>query len=282
MATIHTNGTIMSGLIDPEVLAAMIDRKLVDAMKFAPLATVDTTLAGRPGDTITLPNWEYIGDAEAVVEGGAIPIKKLTKNTTSVKVSKIGIGTELTDEAMLSGYGDPVGECAKQIVLSIANGVDNAVLGIAEGITNAMTYTKTANIATDVNNALELFGEDIDDGAKVLLVSPADYTKLRTATDWLPASEISAAMIVKGAVGEIYGCQVVVTNKLKNKSEAFIIKPGALRLFLKRDTLVETDRDIYNKWTGITADKHFAAYLYDARKAIKIGTPTSSDTGATG
>jgi hypothetical protein len=71
----------------------------------------------------------------------------------------------------------------------------------------------------------------------------------------------------------VQGCQVLVSNKLKeasSKENAYIVKPGALRLFMKRDTLVESDRDIVNKSTTITADKHFAPYLYDASKAIKI------------
>ena len=126
----------------------------------------------------------------------------------------------------------------------------------------------------DVADALELFGEDIDEGGvKALLVSPKQYTGLRKSPLWLPASDISADIAIKGAVGMVQGCQVVISNKLKeasNKENAFIVKPGALRLYMKRDTLVERDRDIINKTTYVTADKHFAPYLYDASKAIKI------------
>ena len=52
----------------------------------------------------------------------------------------------------------------------------------------------------------------------------------------------------------------------------FIVKPGALAIYMKRDTLLETDRDIINKSTVMTVDKHYVAYLYDASKAIKITT----------
>ena len=48
--------TKLANLVNPEVMADMIDKKLVDLMKFAPLADIDTTLQGRPGDTITLPS----------------------------------------------------------------------------------------------------------------------------------------------------------------------------------------------------------------------------------
>jgi N4-gp56 family major capsid protein len=68
---------------------------------------------------------------------------------------------------------------------------------------------------SDINDALELFGEDIDNGEKVLVVSPSLATALRNAKGWLPASEIAADRMVKGAIGEAFGCQVIISNKLK-------------------------------------------------------------------
>lgn len=271
------NATLLTNLINPQVLADIIDKKLVDYMKFAPLATIDTTLQGRPGDTITLPAFAYIGDAVTVAEGADIPIRQLTATSKPVQIHKIGNGIQLTDEAVLSGYGDPLGEGARQLALSIASQEDNELLGILGGIGAGMTHaaaTAGTLVFNDVADALELFGEDIDEGgAKVLLVSPKQYTNLRKTPGWLPASDVSADLAIKGVVGMVQGCQVVISNKLKeasNKENAFIVKPGAIRLFMKRGTLVESDRDIVNKSTVVTADKHFAPYLYDASKAIKI------------
>ena len=134
-----------------------------------------------------------------------------------------------------------------------------------------MVHTTVADPKdTDILAALELFGEDID-GTKVALVSPAVYTAMRSNTNqWVPASEIAAEVAVRGAVGEYGGCQVVVTNKLKTSKNIYIVKPGALRIFVKRGTLVEADRDILKFSNVITASKHFVTYLYDASKAIKI------------
>ena len=46
--------------------------------------------------------------------------------------------------------------------------------------------------------------------------------------------------------------------------------PGAHTLFLKKDTEVETDRDIVHKTTVVTADKYYAVYLSNAEKAVKV------------
>ena len=68
----------------------------------------------------------------------------------------------------------------------------------------------------------------------------------------------------------------MVSNKLKSDAtgagDIYLVKPGALRIFLKRDTLVESDRDILKFTTTMTASKHFVAYLYNAKKAVRIAT----------
>ena len=277
MAAVSTStGTYLSNLFNPQVVGDLINQKLVDDIKFAPLCRIDTTLSGRAGNKITLPSYSYIGDAATVAEGADITIKQLTASTKEVTIHKVANGVQITDEDLLSGYGDPKGEAIDQLRLSIASQLDNEVLTILDGITGTMLYTAAATLtADDISDALVKFGEDIE-GDKVLLCSASAYATLRKTDNWVPNSEISAEMIIRGRVGMVHGCQVVVSNKLATKNAAYIVKPGALALYLKRDTLVEQDRDIINKSTVLTADKHFAAYLYDTSKAIKIKETVSA------
>ena len=51
------NATTLSDLYDPEVLADVINSKLIDYIRLAPLARIDNSLVGRPGDTVTLPKY---------------------------------------------------------------------------------------------------------------------------------------------------------------------------------------------------------------------------------
>ena len=43
-------------------------------------------------------------------------------------------------------------------------------------------------------------------------------------------------------------------------------------MILKRDTLLEADRDILRRVNVYTATKHFVTYLYNAAGAIKLTT----------
>lgn len=95
--------TMLGSLIDPEVMAPMISARLSKAIKATPFAKIDTTLQGKPGDTITVPKYAYIGDAEDLAEGVTAGTVQLTTTTASYKVKKAVKQVQLTDEAVLSG-----------------------------------------------------------------------------------------------------------------------------------------------------------------------------------
>lgn len=274
MAQVNTTyGTYLSDLFDPQVIADLIDSKLTDNIVFAPLAMVDNTLTGRAGDTVTLPFYSFIGPASTVSEGYDIPLAKLAQTTSSVTVVKYGKAIQLTDEAVLSGYGDPLGEGTRQIAAAIADAIDTALLGaLAANSASAQNYQTSGSSVPlapyDIPLALAKFGEDYD-GTKVLLVTPDFYAKL-LESDWIPASEIAADVKIRGAIGMAYGCQVIVTNRLKASGNLYIVKPGALALFMKRDTMIETDRDILNQSTVVAGSKICAPYLLNPAGMIKL------------
>lgn len=274
--------TMLANLLDPQVLADYIDKKLIDNIVFAPLATVDTTLVGAPGSILTFPAYSYISAASDLTEGSAISTVSLNYTSASAQIKEVGKGVEITDTAILSAYGDPVSEIGKQLLKAVADKVDIDFLTVLNGIGATMTYSTAASTCAiavqNISDALEKFGEDID-GQKALVCSPRTYTKIRNTKDWAPASEFAADALVRGAVGRIFGCDIIVSNRLRQSAilgeKAFIIKPGALRLILKRDTKVEADRDILRRVNVYTVTKHYVNYLYNAAGAIKIMTPTT-------
>ncbi|MEG1314068.1 MAG: N4-gp56 family major capsid protein, partial [Bacilli bacterium] len=158
--------TKLTNLINPEVIGDMISAGLPKAIKFAPLAKIDTTLVGQPGNTITVPKFAYIGDAEDVAEGVAMGTVVLTASSTQATVKKAGKAVEITDESVLSGYGDPVGEANSQLLKSIASKVDNDCVTALGSAT--LTYDGSAAVIAynGVVDAVDKFQEE-DYEAKV-------------------------------------------------------------------------------------------------------------------
>ena len=258
--------TKLENMINPQVLASMIDGELEYAIKFAPLATVDTTLVGRPGNTVSLPAYKMIGEAVDVAEGEAIPVEALATEMENVTVKKAGKGVRITDEAILSGYGDPLGQASKQLAKAIAAKVDTDVMACLEGIGEEMTINKALS-AEVVSEALVKFGEDLE-GQKVLLVSPAQLHALKQDPTWLSVQELGKEALVEGAIGQIHGCDVVISNRVTSTN--YIVKPGAVAIYLKKDTSLETERIHNIRATELTVDKHYTVHLADVTKAIKI------------
>ena len=279
-----TNLTKLGNLIDPEVLAEYLDVKLMDAIKFAPICGVNTDLQGRPGSILTLPMYQFIGFAEDVAEGADVPCKELGADTVKVSVKKAGKGVKISDEAILSAYGDPVNEIAKQLLMAISGKVDNDCVGAFRGtkvvvqdgqyvdqpltaededpkITAAREERKiTINRPFDkyvISDMITKFGEDIEEDM-VAMIHPDNLAELRNDKDFVEV--MAGQKIISGEMGQLFGCRIVVSNKVQ-ENEAFLVKDGAVEILMKKNVAVEADRDIVNKTNVFVVDEHYAVYL---------------------
>lgn len=259
--------TKLENLVDPQVMADMISAQLPKQIKFSRVAPVDTTLQGQPGSTITVPRYKYIGDAKEVAEGVAIDYTKLETSTGQHQIKKCAIGVELTDEAVLSGYGDPLGEAVKQLTMSIGSKVDNDIVDIAK---TTPLKVKTA-VGIDMIDKIEDIFDDEDDSRGVLFLNNKDASKLRkeAGDNWTRASDLGDDILVKGAFGECLGWEIVRTKRL-DQGNALAIKEGALKTYLKRSALVENARDIDRKITKVNADQHYVVGLFNDTKVVEV------------
>ena len=212
--------TKIEDLIVPEVMADMISAKVEAKVIVSKIAKVDTTLAGQPGNEVTVPQYKYIGDAEDVAEGVAMGTAKLETGSTKFTIKKAGKGVSITDEAILSGYGDPVGEANKQLATAIANKIDNDVVDVINttgdgGVNLIYAPTSLATISyAGVLDAEDLFNEETSSD-KVLYVHPKQMTQLRKDSDFISADKYGTANVMtSGEVGKIGTCRVVRSKKV--------------------------------------------------------------------
>lgn len=275
--------TMLENLIDAEVMADAISGKIENAIRVTPFAKVDTTLEGKnAGDTITVPRFAYIGDAEDVAEGVACGTVQLTADSTQATVKKAMKAVTLTDEAVLSGFGDPVGETNSQLAKAIAAKVDSDAMDALQ--TAQLTYDGTANKIgyAGIVDAVDVFAEEFNSD-KVIFVHPAQVGALRKDSDFLSADKLAESVRVTGAIGKICNCEVVVSRRVPlNEGGTAYINPivklnedgeteddtPALTVYMKRNVNLETERHTLTRTTDISVDEIYTVALSNASKVV--------------
>ena len=208
--------TPMSNMIDPQVLKPMIEEKIAAQLKLTPYAKVDTTLVGVPGDTVTVPKWAYIGDAEDVAEAAEVALTELTKSSTTFTIKKAMKAVGLTQEAINSGYGDPIGTAGRQVGKSIAGKVENDILDAL--YTGSVIYAPDTLQVIAYNGLVEAactFLDEEDGVDKVLFIHPAQEATLLKDSSFTSADKFEAGVAVNGAIGKITGCWVKKSLRVK-------------------------------------------------------------------
>lgn len=275
-----TGTTKLAQLIDPEVMAPMISAKLSSAIVATPFAKIDNTLVGQPGSTITVPRYEYIGAATDLAEGETADKTKLGTSSKEYTVKKAVKQVELTDEAVLSGYGNPVGETNSQLAKAIAEKVDNDVMAALKGA--QLTFTATGDISYDnIVDAIDALNEE-ENVEKVMFIHPKQVSTLRKDDDFISNDKYNNNVIMRGEIGMVANTRIVVSKKAINDAGTYYLNPivelkpesqtgdesAAVTIFMKRNVNLETQRELGNYTTLIGVDEHYVVALTDESKVV--------------
>lgn len=277
--------TMMEQMINPEVMGDMINAKIEALAKLTPYAKVDTTLQGVPGDTKTVPSWNYIGDAEDVAEGVEVGLSQMTASSTTFTIKKAMKAVGITQEAINSGLGNPVGQAEHQLAKSIVGKVDNDVLDAALTATNVSGDGSAVIGYEGVVAAVTKFEDEEDGIEKVMFISPKQEAQLLVDPMFLSADTFQSGVAVNGAIGKIAGCWIKKSNKIKAADGVFtnpIIKlePDsaeteytedelpALTIFLKKDVQVDHEWFPKKQQHDITAAKYYGVALTNSAKVV--------------
>lgn len=281
--------TMMAQMINPEVMGDMINAKIEALAKLTPYAKVDTTLVGVPGDTKTVPAWNYIGDAEDVAEGAEVGLTQMTAASTTFTIKKAMKAVGITQEAINSGLGNPVGQAEHQLAKSIAGKVDNDLLEAALTATNTVESGEAIGYESIVA-AVSKFEDEEDGTEKVMFIHPKQEAQLLVDPMFLSADKFTSGVAVNGAIGKIAGCWIKKSKKIKAKSGVYtcpIIKMEpdspeteyteeelpALTIFLKKELSVDHEWFPKKQQHDITAAKYYGVALTNAAKVVLAKFP---------
>lgn len=284
--------TFLNDIINPQVMGNMISAKIEALNKITRYIKVDTTLQGVPGDTKTVPMWDYSGDAVEVAEGEEVETSKLTATTTTFTIKKAMKSFGITQESINSGLGDPVGQAGLQIAQAISGKIDNDGIDAAYTSTNLVTAETPINYKAIVTAVCQF--EDEEDGTeKVMFIHPKQEAALLQDPDFLSADKFTPGVALNGSIGKIAGCWIKKSKKVKTKTTGSgeakkttylnpIIKlePDspeteytedelpALTLFLKKDTQVDHEWLPRKQTHYLTGSKYYGMALTNAAKVI--------------
>lgn len=277
--------TKMANMIDPEVMGAMINAKVEALCKMTPYAHVDTTLVGVPGDTKTVPSWNYIGDAEDVAEGVEVGLTEMTASTTTFTIKKAMKAVGITEEARLSGLGNPVGQAESQLAKSIAGKVDNDV--ITAVYSSKVSQDESAGVINyaGIVRAVTKFGDEEDGIEKVMFIHPDQETDLLLDDMFLSADKFEGGVAVRGSIGKIAGCWIKKSKKVKKSGTNWLnpiikLEPDsaeteytedelpAVTIFLKKDIQTDSEWKPRVQQTEITTAKYYGVALTNEAKTV--------------
>lgn len=275
------NETKLANIINPQVMQDMVSAGLPKALKFTQFAAVNEELKGVPGDTVTIPAWAYIGAAEDVAEGAEVTTATMSASTKTVQIKTAGKAITLTDKAVNSGLGDPVGQATYQLSLSMADKIDNDVLA-ALG-TTTLTATDTKQISyKGIVAAIDKLNEETAT-EKVLFVAPSQVTVLRQDDSFIAKDKYGNDVMMNGEIGMIAGCRVVPSRRIddsKANIDNFIVcltpevedgTPAlpAVTIYTKAEAMLETERHAKALSTDIVVSSHYAVGLTNESKVVK-------------
>lgn len=275
------NETKLANIINPQVMQDMVSAGLPKALKFTQFAAVNEELKGVPGDTVTIPAWAYIGAAEDVAEGAEVTTATMSASTKTVQIKTAGKAITLTDKAVNSGLGDPVGQATYQLSLSMADKIDNDVLASLGTTTLIATDTKQISYKGIVAAIDKLNEETATE--KVLFVAPSQVTVLRQDDSFIAKDKYGNDVMMNGEIGMIAGCRVVPSRRIddsKANIDNFIVcltpevedgTPAlpAVTIYTKAEAMLETERHAKALSTDIVVSAHYAVGLTNESKVVK-------------
>ena len=205
-------------LVNPMVMADAISAKINKKIVVSPFAKIDETLSGVPGDTVYVPQYSYIGDADDIAEGSLVGTSKLVASTTKATIKKAMKAVELTDEAVLSGYGNPVGETSNQLAAAIAAKVDADAMDALQDAKLSFDSSDAQINYSGIVDAIDVFEEE-SNSEKVMFIHPKQMTQLRHDENFISADKYPGSVVMTGEIGMIANTRIVPSRRVPLNEE---------------------------------------------------------------
>jgi len=213
--------TINTNVIVPEVYAQLVREKIAGKAKVAQFAKVLGDLQGKPGETLTMPKWSYVGDAKDWAINTPMESTQMTQTSTTATIKAIAApAVKIADYDNEVELGNAVNEAAGQQAVSIARKQDTDA--ITECLTSPLKKKLAAKNKVTQDEMIEilgLYGDDRDSAdfdAIVIhsLFAPSFYTMDMFVSREKTMTTDGNGIAVNGCIGYFLDIPVILSDRL--------------------------------------------------------------------
>jgi hypothetical protein len=207
----------------------------------------------QPGVTVQVPKYPAIA-AAAVAEGTDMTSTTVSTSSVAITVGTVGAQVLLTDMAMM-GAGNPSEELGTVLGNAIATKMDQDLIALFDGFSTSLGATTVELTADYLFQAAATIRANKAPGRLVGVFHPYQTYNLKkslTAAGVNPnGGELQNEAMREGFVGRIAGIDIYESANVSidgsGDSKGGIFAPEALALAMKRDFVIEPERDASNR-----------------------------------
>ena len=211
------NETYIASMFNPEVCADMLNELLDAQLKALKYAKVDKTLVGRAGDTVTVPKWDYIGEAQDTAEGANIAITEMGHTKSVYTIKKAAKGVVLSTEAIESGLGDPKGTAVRQLAKALKDKTDSDIYDAAYEATLRFDGSSGAISYAGIVNANALFQDENEGNSRTMFIHPMQFATLQLDANFTSKDKFDHTIVPEGTLGQIAGNWIHQSRKVRHE-----------------------------------------------------------------
>jgi len=266
-----------SDLVIPEILLEAIQGEFVGrrALFGSRAVVMNDTLPGtvRGGDTVKVPYFGTLGEAQFVEEGVALSVDKIVMTHEESSVIRAGKAFEVTDWARMAGSSDAYQEASRQIMDVVERAWDFKLIEKAKATTlvrdiyNAGSARKLS--LDEMIKGKLLWGDEQQQIALAIIHSTTD-ADIRLQKD-STGKHLYTDPVNDGQLARFAGIPLTLSDRLTPTTDAppkytsLICKEGALALWHNMVPRIETGRDILTGSEVVAVNFYFVAHLYSRK-----------------
>jgi hypothetical protein len=268
------NNTINQNVIVPEVYAQLVRDKIDGKVIMSQFNKRLGDLVGKPGETLTMPSWSYIGDATDWDISTPMDVTQMTQSEKSATIKAIKApAVQVADYDDEVAMGNAINEAASQQAIAIARKLD--IDTINECLTSPLKVglaSKNEVTQAELLEMLGVFGDERDASEFACIAIHSTFATSLYSMDLFVSREKTTVpagsnngITVNGVIGYFLDIPVILSDRLYDSvnAEPFIImmKKESVSYIPKETPFVETERVANLRRTNIYASQFYAVKL---------------------